>query len=77
MSDSVLIAREELSPENIIYLKNLVARDYAVLKYYPNNDHHKDEDKIKDAEHILSVFDRMIQKYHTYQSDLSDFKHKK
>ena len=74
MSDSILIAREEFSPTDIIYLKDLVARDYAVLKYYPNNVN-DDDGKVRDAEQILRTLDRMIKKYHTYQSDKSNPKH--
>ena len=70
-SDTILIAREEFSPTDIIYLKDLVARDYAVLKHYPNNVN-DDAKKVRDAEQILLTLDRMIQKYHTYQSATSN-----
>lgn len=72
MEDNILIAREQFSPETILWLKNLVANQLAMLEHYPAHQDYQDKDKIRDAEQTLEKLDNMIKKYHTYQSDKSD-----
>ncbi len=68
-NQDILIARESFSPKIIIWLKNLVANQLAMLEHYPAHQDYKDQDKIRDAEQTLKKFDKMIEKYHTYQNE--------